>query len=231
MRQRNVKNKEEILRRCTRWIVWDPAAEKGSWAARFSRPGRIFLEIGSGKGQFITSLSLAHPERNYVAVEGGENILVRMAEKAEAAALDNLLIIAAYVDDPCDWFAKGEISGIYLNFCDPWPKSRHAKRRLTHRSRLDRYCRITDREAELVLKTDNRPLFDFSLKEFEAAGLHVLDHTVNLYGSNRICSDPVTEYEDQFAKEGKPICYARVALHGHDMEENGKGNDGRRGNP
>ena len=177
MRQRTVKNKDVIIAQCARWLVSDPATIKGAWAKIFSRPGSIFLEIGSGKGQFIISLAEAHPEQDFIAIEGGENIAVRILEKAAAKELDNLRVVMAYAEDLNDWFAEGEVTGIYLNFCDPWPKLRHAPRRLTHRSRLEQYRSITARDGALALKTDNQSLFEFSLAEFEAAGLALLEHT------------------------------------------------------
>ena len=189
---------------------------KGAWANVFSRPGSIFLEIGSGKGQFITSLATANPEQNFIAIEGGENIAVRILEKAEAKGLDNLLVVMAYADDLNEWFAEGEAAGIYLNFCDPWPKLRHAARRLTHRCRLEQYRSITDRDGALALKTDNPSLFEFSLAEFEAAGLVLLEHTWDLHGADQSGKNHTTEYEDKFSGEGRPICYARAALHHND---------------
>lgn len=216
MRQRTVKNKDEIIARCARWLVSDPKVCKGNWIANFSSPGKVFLEIGSGKGQFITSLAASCPEHRYIAIEGGGNIAVRILEKAEAEALDNLLVVMAYAEDLNEWFAEGEAAGIYLNFCDPWPKLRHAGRRLTHRSRLAQYRSITTRDGVLELKTDNQQLFEFSLTEFDAAGLVLLEHTRDLHGSDRKGTHHTTEYEDKFSGEGRSICYAKAALHHKD---------------
>lgn len=213
MRQRKVKNKEEIFVRCAPWIVSDPAACRGKWEGAFASPGKIFLEVGSGKGQFITSLAAACPRYNFIAVEGGGNIAVRILEKAESAGLKNLLVIMEYAEDLNRWFAPGETAGIYVNFCDPWPKLRHGSRRLTHHTRLAQYRRISAPGSELAFKTDNQALFTFSLEEFEAAGLPLLEHTRDLYGDGRGPQPHTTEYEDKFSGEGKPICFARAALH------------------
>lgn len=213
MRQRNVKNREEILAGCAPWAVGDPAAWKGRWSLRFARQGPIFLEIGSGKGQFIVALAQTHLQANYIAVEGGVNIAVRILEKARAGALDNLLVIPRYAEDPGEWFGPGEVAGLYLNFSDPWPKPGHAARRLTHRLRLRAYSRISAPEATLTLKTDNEALFEFSLEEFRAAGLPVLAQTRDLYASDLAADNISTEYEDKFSGAGKAICYAKAALH------------------
>jgi len=213
VRQRKVRNKEEIFVRCAPWIISDPTSCKGNWASVFPGSGRLFLEIGSGKGKFITSLAAAHPQYNFIAVEGGANIAVRILEKAEAAGSNNLLVITEYAEDLTRWFAPGETDGIYVNFCDPWPKLRHAERRLTHRLRLAQYQSITKPGSELALKTDNQALFTFSLQEFQAAGLVLLEHTRDLYGDGHRPQQYTTEYEDKFSKEGKPICFARAALH------------------
>lgn len=213
MRQRSVKNKEEILARCAPWIVTDPASCRGAWKQRFRRSGDLILEIGSGKGQFIAALASAHPAFNHIAVEGGVNIAVRIVEKAEAGGQDNLLVVPEYAENPEEWFAPGEVARIYLNFSDPWPKPGHARRRLTHRWRLEQYRRIAAPDALLFFKTDNAALFAFSLEEFKAAGLPVLECAWDLQKSDLFRDNVSTEYEDKFSGEGRPICCAKVALH------------------
>ena len=124
----------------------------------------MFLEIGSGKGKFITSLAAAHPQYNFIAVEGGANIAVRILEKAEAAGSNNLLVITEYAEDLTRWFAPGETDGIYVNFCDPWPKLRHAERRLTHACGWPSIEASQSPEGELALKTIVRRCSRFSLQ-------------------------------------------------------------------
>ncbi|HHX93359.1 MAG TPA: tRNA (guanosine(46)-N7)-methyltransferase TrmB [Clostridiales bacterium] len=207
MRQRNVKNKDEIIERCGRYIVSDPCELKGRWRQQYVRPGELFLEIGSGKGRFIVSMAQAFPDRNFIAVEGGLNVAVRILEKAEAAGVDNLLVAMQYVENVCDWFGDGEVDGIYLHFSDPWPKARHAKRRLTHRERLARYRRIASPAAKLYFKTDDAAFFDFSLEEFAAAGLTAQSGGDDPHGA---CT---TEYEDRAVRAGLDIHRVQMELH------------------
>jgi tRNA (guanine-N7-)-methyltransferase len=212
VRQRVVKNKEEIMLQCRRWVVGDAALLKGGWRQAFTNPGPLYLEIGCGKGQFITGLARKEPSCNFIAAEGGENIVIRTLQKAHDAALENLLVIPGYIADPELLFEKGELSGIYINFCDPWPKERHARRRLTHRDLLKKYRLITEPEGVLAFKTDNQELFDFSLEEFQSTGLKLLKMTRDLHHSEYAAGNTSTEYEDKFAAMGKPIFYALVSL-------------------
>lgn len=213
MRQRSVKNREEKIRECSRWQAEDPASFKGNWARQFANPDApIFIEIGSGKGKFICETAAAHPENNYIAAEGGTNIAVRILQKAKDMQLDNLLVITSYIEDVRDIFSEDELSGVFINFCDPWPKDRHYKRRLTYRERLDGYSAVSRKGAVLQLKTDNDALFDFSLEEIRSRGLKFKWVTRALhsspYAENNIC----TEYEEKFSASGKNINGLQVFL-------------------
>ena len=206
MRQRSVKNREAKIQECSRWQASDPKALKGRWAEAFTHSfAPVFIEIGSGKGKFICETAAKHPENNYIAAEGGTNIAVRILQKAREMNLDNLLVITSYIEDIRDFFEEGELSGIFINFCDPWPKDRHYKRRLTYRGRLEGYRAVSRPGAVLQLKTDNDGLFDFSLEEIRAEGLKLRWVTRALhdspYGENNIC----TEYEEKFSAAGKNI--------------------------
>ena len=213
MRQRNVKNRDEICASCRDWIAEDPRSRKGNWRGAFADPDLpIFLEIGSGKGQFLCDMARLHPEANFIAAEGGTNINIRILQKAKEYNLSNLLVIMEYVEDARDFFGEGELSGIYLNFCDPWPKARNAKRRLTHRDKLAAYEACAAPGAVLQLKTDNDALFDFSLEEIRSRGLLIRRVTRDLHHSPYAQHNVPTEYEQKFSASGKPIHCLQAVL-------------------
>lgn len=206
MRQRRVKNRDSILTTCQ-----DYKYEKPQEKPIFDKP--TYLEIGSGKGQFLTQQALANPENFYLACEGGLNISVRILQKAEELQLQNLKVITEYITVPTDWFAPDTLAGIYINFCDPWPKDRHAHRRLTYRKLLEQYKVIAKPGACLEFKTDNDQLFEWSLEEFEAAGLMPPEEfTRDLWNSEFAEKNIHTEYEDKFGMNGKTINYIKVKL-------------------
>lgn len=213
MRQRKLKNLDARLRAFSRFIVEDPKANRGRWRQVLGSDRPIWLEIGCGKGQFITRQAAAHPDRNFIAVEGHESVVLRALEKAAAAekeaARDNLCFILEYVKDVGDLFADGELAGIYLNFSDPWPKDRHAKRRLTYGKRLRQYARILAPGGVIVFKTDNEGLFDFTLEQIEETGMEILELSRDLHHSPYNEENITTEYEDKFAAAGKNINYVK----------------------
>lgn len=206
MRQRRVKNRDSILLICQ-----DYKYEKTSEKPIFDKP--TYLEIGSGKGQFLTQMALLHPQNNYLACEGGLNINIRILQKAEELKLQNLKVITEYIINPTEWFAADSLAGIYINFCDPWPKDRHAHRRLTYRNLLEQYKIIAKPGAFLEFKTDNDELFEWSLLEFEAAGLMpAAEFTRDLWNSEFAEKNVHTEYEDKFGMNGKTINYIKLKL-------------------
>lgn len=167
MRQRNIKNLDEKLKQNSAFLIEDPQQNKGRWSEVFANGNPIFLEIGCGKGQFITSRAESFPKANYIAIEGQSNVALRALEKAQAEGMENLRIFIAYVHDLEDYFEAGELAGIYLNFSDPWPKARHFKRRLTYRQRLLNYKKVLGRDGFVEFKTDNDGLYEFSLDEIK----------------------------------------------------------------
>jgi tRNA (guanine-N7-)-methyltransferase len=209
---RRVKHKDEIIQRCEKWMIKDPAMQKGKWKETFLNEGDLYLEIGSGKGQFITKLAIQNPSKNFIAAEGGDKIFVRILQKVEQIEAKNLMVITEYMSKLDSVFSPGEIAGIYLNFCDPWPKERHAKRRLTHRDMLKQYRLIAQEGALLAFKTDNQNLFEFSMEEFSIAGLKILATTQDLHHSVYAVDNITTEYEDKFVSRGCPIFYTLAAL-------------------
>ena len=209
MRQRGVKNREQIIDECREYIA---EFEPGKARNIFPEDKPLFLEVGSGKGRFITETAKAHPECNFLACEGGNNIYIRILQKAKDAGLDNLKVITDYIERPCEVFAEGELDGIYLNFSDPWPKDRHYKRRLTYREKLADYQKICKPGSFLRFKTDNDALFEFSLEEIEACGLKIAEITRDLHASEWAADNIMTEYEEKFSAKGAKINYVKVVL-------------------
>ena len=215
MRQRNVKNLEERLENNSSFLIKDPREAKGRWAEIFGNHNPVYLEIGCGKGQFILTHAKNCPDANYIAVEGQANVILRAMEKAEAAGLENLRLFIDFVNDLNDYFEKGELAGVYLNFSDPWPKARHDKRRLTYHKRLENYFQVMGEGGFVEFKTDNEGLFEFTLEEIallEEKGLEMAEMTRDLhapdctYGSRKV----TTEYEDKFHASGKNINYVKI---------------------
>ena len=181
MRQRSIKNLEEKLEFNSAFLIEDPRACKGRWAEVFGNDNPVYLEIGCGKGKFIMSRASSCPERNYIAVEGQDAVALRVLEKAAEAGQKNLRVFIDFVNDLNDYFEKGELAGIYLNFSDPWPKARHAKRRLTYHKRLTNYKSVMAEGGLIEFKTDNDGLFEFTLEEIETAGFEILEMTRDLH--------------------------------------------------
>ncbi|MBR0597212.1 tRNA (guanosine(46)-N7)-methyltransferase TrmB [Sinanaerobacter chloroacetimidivorans] len=210
MRQRKVKNEEEKLAGHHRYLVQDPDRLKGRWGELFGNDNDIYIEVGCGKGKFILTLAEQNPDKNYIAVEGRGSIILRALEKASCKELKNIVFLKEYVKNIEDYFAEGELSGIYLNFSDPWPKDRHAKRRLTHSRYLEGYKKVLKNGHCIEFKTDNDELFSFALEEFQQGGMEILECAEDLHGTNLEARLVTTEYEDKFRKDGKPIHYCKV---------------------
>ena len=172
----------------------------------------IYLEIGCGKGRFITTLAQRNPDKRYIAVEGARSVALRALEKADEKGLSNLVFILDYVNDLEDLFQRGEVAGIYLNFSDPWPKDRHAKRRLTHSRYLQSYKRILKPGSFIEFKTDNDGLFAFSAAEMRENGLEIVEYTEDLHASVYGRKNVPTEYEDKFRKLWKKINYCKARV-------------------
>lgn len=168
-------------------------------------PRPLHLEIGCGKGDFITETARLHPELSYIAVERVANVIVLAMEKAKAAELSNLKFIRGDFAQAAERFPDGSVERIYLNFSDPWPKNGNAKRRLTHGRFLELYRRILTDGGEIHFKTDNRELFEFSLATFPENGFEVSDVTFDLHSSG-LEGNIMTEYERRFSQMGVPIC-------------------------
>lgn len=212
MRQRKTKNIEEKLNSYEEFLAKAPENNKGKWSGLFPEAGPIYLEIGCGKGKFISTLSFFYPERNFVAVEGNQSVALGALKKAKSLNLSNVKIVAEFMRMSEDWFVDGEVSGIYLNFSDPWPKDRHSKRRLTSRNYLAGYQRILKPGGTIEIKTDNNMLFEFTLKEIATMKLEVMDLSRDLHASNLSSKKCMTEYEENFSLKGLAINYLKVSV-------------------
>lgn len=214
MRQRRIKNLEEKLAECSSYITENPKEMKGHWHEVFGNDRPIYLELGCGKGQFIRAHAERNPENNYIAVEGALSVVLRALEKARDAELGNITFILEFVQDLRDYFEDGELAGIYLNFSDPWPKDRHAKRRLTYSKRLRHYCQVIEEGGNIQFKTDNEGLFDFTLEQIDEAGLEIVEMSRDLHNvqlNPELAEKNITtEYEDKFAGIGKNINYVMI---------------------
>lgn len=203
VRMRKKKNLVPRLAACAALLEEEPALRKGSWRTLF--PGRetLALEIGCGKGKFTAATALREPEQALVALERVPEALVMAVEKAVALSLANVRYVLGDAGDLAEDFAPGELDRIYVNFCDPWPKKKHARRRLVHRDFLAVYSSLLKSGGEVIFKTDNAPLFDFALEEAEAAGFRVTGVSRDLAASS--IPNVTTEYEEKFMALGTPI--------------------------
>lgn len=205
MRLRNVKGSRENIAK-TEFVVQEPSKFKGRWLSDyFGNQNPIHVEIGMGKGRFIMELAALNPDINYIGIEKYSSVLIRAIEKRKEVELTNICFIRFDAEYLLDIFDKGEIDRIYLNFSDPWPKERHAKRRLTSREFMERYDGCLKTEGEVIFKTDNRLLFDFSLEEVKEAGWILKNYTYDLHHSEFNEGNVMTEYEEKFSGQGHPI--------------------------
>ncbi len=183
---------------------------KGHWQEMF--PGKkLCVEIGCGKGRFTIGMAELNPEKAFIGIETQHGVAYYPAKAAQDKKLDNVRIVCANAENLLDWFEPGEIKELYLNFSDPWPKARHAKRRLTHRNFLAKYAQLLGKGGHLRFKTDNRGLFDFSVEEFKEFGLEIIALSYDLHHSEY--DNPVqTEYEQKFSALGTPINFCEVVF-------------------
>ncbi|MCI7248147.1 MAG: tRNA (guanosine(46)-N7)-methyltransferase TrmB [Clostridiales bacterium] len=215
MRQRKAKDLDRRLEECAELMIDNPEPDK--WQEYFGRDANTFVEIGCGKGNFIIKKAMDNPECNFVAIEGQETVILRAMEKVlelreEGVPLDNLRFMCTFVNDMRDLFAPESLAGIYLNFSDPWPKARHAKRRLTHRNRLMNYGQVVKEGGFVEFKTDNDDLFEFTLEEIGETNYAIMEQTRNLHGSQYDSRLTMTEYEHKFYEQGKNINYVKIML-------------------
>ena len=206
MRLRNITGSKEYIAE-SEFVVHEPEYEKGKWKERFNNNNPIFIEIGMGKGQFLFESAKKNPKINYIGIEKYSSVLIRAIQKMEEEALSNLLFIRMEAEEIEQVFDFEEVDRIFLNFSDPWPKDRHAKRRLTSGQFLERYDKILSKEGRIEFKTDNIGLFDFSLQEVEQSKWSIKEMTRDLHKNEGMMKNNImTEYEKKFSAKGNPIC-------------------------
>ena len=202
MRLRNIKGADKIIN-SSNYVILDPKKYKSKWNDLFNNYNPIYLEIGMGKGDFIIEMSKLYPDINFIGIEMYDSVIVKAVEKLEKETLDNIKLIrmdARLIDEIFD----KEISKIYLNFSDPWPKNRTAKRRLTHQRFLERYDKIFKNEKIIFMKTDNENLFEFSIESLSEYGYKLKNISLDLVSSN-MENNVLTEYEKKYNQKGIKI--------------------------
>lgn len=207
MRLRNIPGADEIVS-SSPYSIQDPTAYKGHWHEFLHSDAPIHIEIGMGKGRFLMDLAEQNPNIEYIGIERYTSVLLRAVQKMNDLQLPNVHFLCVDAANLPDIFALGEVDKIYLNFSDPWPKDRHAKRRLTSHQFLDRYNQILTADGHLEFKTDNQDLFTFSLDEINNSDIWHLDaFTRDLHHDEMMnCGNIMTEYEEKFSSLGNPIC-------------------------
>lgn len=207
MRLRNITGSREIIGE-SEFVVHSPEEQKGNWKSIFGNTNPIHIEIGMGKGRFIMDMAKAHPDINYIGIEKYSSVLLRAIQKMEQEEqpLANVRFIRMDAETITNVFATEEVDRIYLNFSDPWPKDRHAKRRLPSGEFLARYNQILNTDGQLEFKTDNKDLFMFALEELEPAGWYAEKVTYDLHHEEDMMQGNImTEYEEKFSSMGNPI--------------------------
>lgn len=207
MRLRNIPGSKDVIAD-SRFVVQNPDSQRGKWAEVFTNNHPVWIEVGMGKGRFIMDMARLHPDINFIGIEMYDSVLLRAVQKREQMEeeLSNLYFIRMDARNLPEVFAQGEVDRIFLNFSDPWPKERHAKRRLTSRQFLERYDQILAEDGQVEFKTDNRGLFEFSLQEVEETKWQLLASTFDLHHeSEMVRGNVMTEYEEKFSSMGNPI--------------------------
>ncbi len=205
MRLRHIKGSEENIG-ASPYVIQDPRTHRGQWHKLFGNEHPIEIEVGMGKGKFIMELAQNHPEINYVGIERYSSVLLRGLQKREELELSNIWFLCVDAKELAEVFGEEEISKIYLNFSDPWPKERHAKRRLTSPEFMAVYDKVLAKDGKVEFKTDNRGLFEYSLESIPAAGWQIEEKTFDLHNSPMAEGNVMTEYETKFVAKGNAIC-------------------------
>lgn len=203
---------QEMLAEHPTIVIADPEKIKGKWADCFGNHHPIHIEIGTGKGQFITKMAKRFPEINFIGIEKQDRVIVSALDKVLSDEhLTNVRLLNANANDLLNIFAKREVDRIYLNFSDPWPKNRHEKRRLTYQSYLAMYESILAEGGEVHFKTDNRRLFEYSLESFSTYGVSIKNISLNLHEDDD-GTNVMTEYEEKFSSQGNRIYRCEVVF-------------------
>jgi tRNA (guanine-N7-)-methyltransferase len=209
MRQRNKPWAKDKLAEYPQYVISEPEKYKGKWNEAFDKDQPLHIEIGTGKGRFITGMAKANPDINYIGIELAESVIVTALDRIIEEEIPNIKLLNVNANDLRDYFEKGEVNRVYLNFSDPWPKKRHAKRRLTYRSFLDIYEDILVDKGEIHFKTDNQGLFESSLMSFSDYGMLLTFVSLDLHNSD-FEGNIMTEYEEKFSSRGSRIFRCEV---------------------
>lgn len=209
MRMRHKPWAKDKLAAYPQFVVGNPIENKGNWKKAFGNDHPIHIEVGTGKGRFITEMAKANPNINYIGIELSERVIVYALDRLIEAEVTNLKLMNFNAENLEDCFAKGDVDQVYLNFSDPWPKTRHEKRRLTYKTFLTRYENILVDGGEIHFKTDNRGLFEYSLQSFSEYGLLLTYVSLDLHNSDYE-GNIMTEYEEKFSNLGHPIYRSEV---------------------
>lgn len=213
MRMRKMKNLAPRMEACSSYWIQEPEALRGRWRSLFPEARELRVEIGCGKGKFTVETAAAEPDVLLIAVEKVREAMVHAMEAAQEAGLKNVFFIAADASELEQSFAENEVDLLYLNFCDPWPRSKNAKRRLTYHTFLERYKKILKDGGEIHFKTDNAGLFEWSLEEFAACALEIREVTRDLHANGPV--GIMTGYEEKFYALGTPICRCELTVRKH----------------
>lgn len=209
MRLRNKPWAREMLESNPEYVVPSPEQYKGKWNTVFASDQPLHIEVGTGKGRFITEMAKANPHINYIGIEVYESVIISALDRVLEEKLPNLKLLSVNGEKLTDYFAKGDVSRVYLNFSDPWPKTRHAKRRLTYKTFLKLYEDILIEKGEIHFKTDNQGLFEYSLMSFSEYGLLLKYISLDLHNSD-FEGNIMTEYEEKFSQKGSRIYRCEV---------------------
>ncbi|RFU69736.1 tRNA (guanosine(46)-N7)-methyltransferase TrmB [Bacillus sp. V59.32b] len=204
MRLRNKPWAEERLKEYPNYVIQQPDSHKGKWKEVFANDHPLYIEVGTGKGRFITEMAKAHPDVNFIGIELAKNVIVSALDRLIEAELPNLKLMNVNANDLRDFFGKGDVSRVYLNFSDPWPKKRHEKRRLTYETFLQVYEDILPENGEIHFKTDNQGLFESSLMSISRYGMLLTYVSLDLHHSD-LEGNIMTEYEERFSQKGNRI--------------------------
>ncbi|MTL68413.1 tRNA (guanosine(46)-N7)-methyltransferase TrmB, partial [Turicibacter sanguinis] len=206
MRLRKVKGAAETIAAHPNIVVQNEKELKGNWQSVFEKEQPLYIEVGMGKGQFVIGMAQKNPHLNFIGIEKFDSVMVRALEKViEAGELPNLKLLKIDADELTEIFEENEVAGVYLNFSDPWPKPRHAKRRLTHENFLKLYQTIMKEDGAIRFKTDNRLLFEYSLASLSQYGMILQDVALDLHKREDLEWNVMTEYEQKFSAKGQPI--------------------------
>lgn len=205
MRLRNIPGADDVIA-SSPYVIREPKEKRGRQQDNFEKKQPVHIEIGMGKGKFLHELAKQNPQINYIGIERYSSVLLRAIQKMEEEPLDNLKFMCIDAKEITEVFAEEEVDKIYLNFSDPWPKDRHAKRRLPSKEFLGRYDSILKKDGRLEFKTDNKGLFDFALEELPLANWKAEAVTYDLHSDETMCKGNImTEYEEKFSAKGNPI--------------------------